>query len=559
VQGRWGPGTVTAMKRAVLTAGLLAALVPAAGAQAATITVDRWKSVCPEAAHTSVQAAVDAAAPGDTIRVCTATYEEHVRVSRKDLTFEGVGWAPPTLMLPGTPTAIERVPGDYGDSTSVLRIDSTANVTVRRMTISGRGTDPAPQVTGILATASGLRLEDVTTRDMPTYDGVGIRHRVEDGSTRTLVAERLTVTPMPGTGLLAEGLPATNRRIAESTFTGPGRTSRPAIGGIGFDVEGSRFSAYRFYDSDEDPCGWGGGQAITTQADGNPTFKDNVFTDVDCAFNHMSLRPGRTVRWIGNRMTGGFEFAYVQDFDFEVRGNHFVDVKAPFWVQDIGGEQYPHVVKATFVGNSFVGGYDAIRIDDLGQIPTARPWTIRQNRFSGQQRGVMPYAKVPVDLRDNWWGCDGLPGDPGCITVYAYDQPVQAAPRLQLAVEQAGSIEPGKPGTVRAAMRRADGTLATDFPRVPVALTASTGELSDDAPAFRGGQAYTTLTAPQAGTAALTAKLDRGTATGTATVAPAPAPETRTETCTETVVVERRVEVPVAGAVQRAQATVVAR
>jgi hypothetical protein len=51
------------------------ACVPGA-AQAATITVDDDKLDCPNAAHVSVQAAVNAASPGDVVVICPGTYEE---------------------------------------------------------------------------------------------------------------------------------------------------------------------------------------------------------------------------------------------------------------------------------------------------------------------------------------------------------------------------------------------------------------------------------------------------------------------------------------------------
>ena len=45
-------------------------------AYAATLTVDDDRADCPAAAYTSVQAAVDAAAPGDTVTICPGSYAE---------------------------------------------------------------------------------------------------------------------------------------------------------------------------------------------------------------------------------------------------------------------------------------------------------------------------------------------------------------------------------------------------------------------------------------------------------------------------------------------------
>src|SRR6267378_717941 len=45
-----------------------------------TLIVDDDRADCPDAAFTSIQAAVDAAGPGDKIKVCPGTYQEQVRI-----------------------------------------------------------------------------------------------------------------------------------------------------------------------------------------------------------------------------------------------------------------------------------------------------------------------------------------------------------------------------------------------------------------------------------------------------------------------------------------------
>jgi hypothetical protein len=83
------------------TAAIVAAvgsLVLATGAQAATLTVDDDKGDCPTAGYTSIQAAVDAAAPGDTVAVCPGDYAEgsgqpgtNAITITKSLTIRGAG------------------------------------------------------------------------------------------------------------------------------------------------------------------------------------------------------------------------------------------------------------------------------------------------------------------------------------------------------------------------------------------------------------------------------------------------------------------------------------
>lgn len=68
---------------AALVGGLMMAglaLAPSASA-ASTLVVDD-DLACPGATFTSVQAAVTAAAPGDTVMVCTGTYTEQVTIDK---------------------------------------------------------------------------------------------------------------------------------------------------------------------------------------------------------------------------------------------------------------------------------------------------------------------------------------------------------------------------------------------------------------------------------------------------------------------------------------------
>ena len=74
-------------------------LCTAQGAYAATLTVDDDKADCPAAGFTSVQAAIDAAAEGDTIVICQGHYAEGsgapgsnaVTIQKNNLTLKGAG------------------------------------------------------------------------------------------------------------------------------------------------------------------------------------------------------------------------------------------------------------------------------------------------------------------------------------------------------------------------------------------------------------------------------------------------------------------------------------
>jgi hypothetical protein len=93
-------------------------------------------------AFTTIQAAVNAAAPGDTILICPATYNEQVVVTgnKSNLNIRGSGASltilKPTTVVPNTNSVLS---GTL--AAPILLVDGVTNVTVGSLTIDGSAAD----------------------------------------------------------------------------------------------------------------------------------------------------------------------------------------------------------------------------------------------------------------------------------------------------------------------------------------------------------------------------------------------------------------------------------
>jgi hypothetical protein len=155
---------------ALVAASLLAFAAPAG---AATQTVDDDHVQCPDAQFTSIQAAVQAAAPNDTVQVCAGTYQETVTVDK------------PGLKLFSTPrqAAVIKAPPIIPTLTGAI-VDVTATgVSLQRFTITGPGGGPCNSLRyGVFVGSGGsaeIRDNRITEiRDNPfggCQNGIGVR------------------------------------------------------------------------------------------------------------------------------------------------------------------------------------------------------------------------------------------------------------------------------------------------------------------------------------------------------------------------------------------------
>jgi len=113
------------------TIGLLVSTVlfTAAPARAAELTVSNGGEACPGATYSTIQSAVDAAAPHDTVTVCPGTYTEQVLVSAGK---DGV-----TLRARERFAAVIAAPAVMSDPGDIVRIQGARDVTLEGFTIAG--------------------------------------------------------------------------------------------------------------------------------------------------------------------------------------------------------------------------------------------------------------------------------------------------------------------------------------------------------------------------------------------------------------------------------------
>lgn len=176
----------------------------------------------------TIQAAVDAAASGDTVRIAPGTYTEQVSIG-KDLKLVGAGTGATIIRAPGT-----LAPGQDGE-TSIVEIHRGASVEISRLTVSGPGSgtcDNGPLQNDILILPDGhldLRhAEVVDIHDSTLSDcfrsGNGVIGFFASASIRHSVVRNYQAA-----GVVIVGGTAT---IRHNIITGPGSTPAVAPEGI---------------------------------------------------------------------------------------------------------------------------------------------------------------------------------------------------------------------------------------------------------------------------------------------------------------------------------------
>lgn len=219
----------------------LAVLAFGAGpAMAKEYRVDDNRAECPTAQFVSIQAAVAASGPNDTVKVCPGTYTEQVRIDgpRHDgLKLESLQQF----------EAFIRFPPATVDSNILVRVTAARKVTIRGFTITGPYTYPSCD-TSPLGAHEGVRVDgggDANIREnhiteirnalpglLGCQDGLAIRiGRNADQTSGTAVIEKNTIDTYQKNGPTVDG-PGSSADIKNNTISGGGPNLDIAKNGI---------------------------------------------------------------------------------------------------------------------------------------------------------------------------------------------------------------------------------------------------------------------------------------------------------------------------------------
>src|SRR3981081_993723 len=139
------------MKHAALVLALSATLIGASAVQASAheLRVSNNGS-CPTAIYPTIQAAVNAASPGDTITVCPGTYAEHVRIQgsgKNDIKLQSLKPLQAIIQFPAAPGVPPDMPPAIGTTAinALVLVTTEKGVSLRGFTIPGPYNEPGCQ------------------------------------------------------------------------------------------------------------------------------------------------------------------------------------------------------------------------------------------------------------------------------------------------------------------------------------------------------------------------------------------------------------------------------
>ena len=202
-----------------------------------TLLVDDDKVQCPNAGFTTIQAAVDAAPAGATIRVCAGTYTEQVMI-KQDVKIRGDNGA---IILPSGVAANTTSLATGAPIAAVILVMDAERVTLENLTVDGANnaiTGCGPGLVGIFYRNASGKISHVAVRNMKLaadlngcQSGSGIFVQSGNGSTSRVQIEGSSVHDFQKNGITGNEA-GTDVEITDNAVSGIGPTTGAAQNGI---------------------------------------------------------------------------------------------------------------------------------------------------------------------------------------------------------------------------------------------------------------------------------------------------------------------------------------
>lgn len=233
-------------RRLVVVVVVCAAGLMCSPARAKQIVVDDDKVECPTATFTSIQAAVNAASPGDHLMVCKGVYVEQVGV-HKSLSIDAASGA---ILMPSPIVANSASLFDGSPLAVALLVSDTTNVTIDGLIVDGTNsgiTGCSPDLFGIAFQNASGTIQRVTVRNFKLaadlngcQSGTGIFVQSGGGQTSDVAIGNNSIHDYQKNGITADEL-GTEVAVRFNVVTGLGSTNGAAQNGIqiGFGAQGA--------------------------------------------------------------------------------------------------------------------------------------------------------------------------------------------------------------------------------------------------------------------------------------------------------------------------------
>jgi Right handed beta helix region len=160
------------------------------------LLVDDDQQECPNAGFTTIQTAVNAAAPGDTIQVCPGTYNEQVEIVKR-LTLVGVERNGKKASVVQPSNIVVNTDFAGIPTASIILVRDTSDVTIRNITVDGINNGLVcdatfPTMDGIFFRNASGEIESVAIKNMLSPQGCAFADAIDVFSTGEH-AQRLTI------------------------------------------------------------------------------------------------------------------------------------------------------------------------------------------------------------------------------------------------------------------------------------------------------------------------------------------------------------------------------